>query len=158
MLTHLDKNGNATMVDISDKKTTTRTALASGVIHITPEILEAIRKDLIKKGNVFTVAKIAGINSAKMTEAIIPLCHQIPLDYIDINFELQKENSIIQVLASVKTSHKTGVEMEALVAVNASLLTIYDMCKGISKDMQITDIKLLKKTGGKSGDWETSSK
>jgi cyclic pyranopterin phosphate synthase len=158
MLTHLDKNGNATMVDISDKKTTTRTALASGVIHITPEILEAIKKDSIKKGNVFTVAKIAGINSAKMTEAIIPLCHQIPLDYIDINFDLQEENLIIEVLASVKTSHKTGVEMEALVAVNASLLTVYDMCKGVSKDMQITDIKLLKKTGGKSGDWETSSK
>ena len=158
MLTHLDKNGNATMVDISDKKATTRTALASGVIHITPEILEAIKKDSIKKGNVFTVAKIAGINSAKMTEAIIPLCHQIPLDYIDINFNLQEENLIIEVLASVKTSHKTGVEMEALVAVNASLLTVYDMCKGVSKDMQITDIKLLKKTGGKSGDWETSSK
>ena len=158
MLTHLDKNGNATMVDISDKKTTTRTALASGVIHITPEILEAIKKDSIKKGNVFTVAKIAGINSAKMTEAIIPLCHQIPLDYIDINFYLQEENLIIEVLASVKTSHKTGVEMEALVAVNASLLTIYDMCKGVSKDMRISDIKLLKKTGGKSGDWETSSK
>ena len=158
MLTHLDKNGNATMVDISDKKTTTRTALASGVIHISPEILEAIKKDSIKKGNVFTVAKIAGINSAKMTEAIIPLCHQIPLDYIDINFDLQEENLIIEVLASVKTSHKTGVEMEALVAVNASLLTVYDMCKGVSKDMQITDIKLLKKTGGKSGDWETSSK
>jgi len=158
MLTHLDKNGNATMVDISDKRTTTRTALASGVIHITPEILEAIKKDSLKKGNVFTVAKIAGINSAKMTEAIIPLCHQIPLDYIDINFDLQERNLIIEVLASVKTSHKTGVEMEALVAVNASLLTIYDMCKGVSKDMQITDIKLLKKTGGKSGDWETSSK
>jgi molybdenum cofactor biosynthesis protein MoaC len=158
MLTHLDKNGNATMVDISDKKTTTRTALASGVIHITPDILEAIKKDSIKKGNVFTVAKIAGINSAKMTEAIIPLCHQIPLDYIDINFDLKEENLIIEVLASVKTSHKTGVEMEALVAVNASLLTIYDMCKGISKDMRITDIKLLKKTGGKSGNWETSSK
>ena len=158
MLTHLDKNGNATMVDISDKKTTTRTALASGVIHITQEILEAIKKDSIKKGNVFTVSKIAGINSAKMTEAIIPLCHQIPLDYIDINFDLQEENLIIEVLASVKTSHKTGVEMEALVAVNASLLTVYDMCKGVSKDMQITDIKLLKKTGGKSGDWETSSK
>ena len=158
MLTHLDTNGNATMVDISDKKTTTRTALASGVIHISPEILEAINKDSIKKGNVFTVAKIAGINSAKMTESIIPLCHQIPLDYIDINFDLQEENLIIEVLASVKTSHKTGVEMEALVAVNASLLTVYDMCKGVSKDMQITDIKLLKKTGGKSGDWETSSK
>ena len=158
MLTHLDKNGNATMVDISDKKTTTRTALASGVIHITPEILESIKKDSIKKGNVFTVAKIAGINSAKMTEAIIPLCHQIPLDYIDINFDLQEENLIIEVLASVKTSHKTGVEMEALVAVNAALLTVYDMCKGVSKDMRITDIKLLKKTGGKSGDWETSSK
>ena len=158
MLTHLDKNGNATMVDISDKKTTTRTALASGVIHITPDILEAIKKDSIKKGNVFTVAKIAGINSAKMTEAIIPLCHQIPLDYIDINFDLQEENLIIKVFASVKTSHKTGVEMEALVAVNGSLLTIYDMCKGVSKDMYITDIKLLKKTGGKSGDWETSSK
>jgi len=158
MLTHLDKNGNATMVDISNKKTTTRTALASGVIHITPEILEAIKKDSIKKGNVFTVAKVAGINSAKMTEAIIPLCHQIPLDYIDINFDLHEENLIIEVLASVKTSHKTGVEMEALVAVNASLLTIYDMCKGVSKDMQITDIRLLKKTGGKSGDWETSSK
>jgi cyclic pyranopterin monophosphate synthase len=158
MLTHLDKNGNATMVDISDKKTTTRTALASGVIHITPEILEAIKKDSLKKGNVFTVAKIAGINSAKMTEAIIPLCHQVPLDYIDINFDLQERNLKIEVLASVKTSHKTGVEMEALVAANASLLTIYDMCKGVSKDMQITDIKLLKKTGGKSGDWETSSK
>lgn len=158
MLTHLDKNGNATMVDISDKKTTIRTALASGVIHITPEILEAIKKDSLKKGNVFTVAKIAGINSAKMTESIIPLCHQIPLDCIDINFGLKEEDLIIEVLASVKTSHKTGVEMEALVAVNASLLTIYDMCKGISKNMQITDIKLLKKTGGKSGDWETSSK
>ena len=158
MLTHLDKNGNATMVDISEKKITTRTALASGVIHITPEILAAIKKDSIKKGNVFTVAKIAGINSAKMTEVIIPLCHQIPLDYIDVNFDLQEENLIIKVFASVKTSHKTGVEMEALVAVNGSLITIYDMCKGISKDMQITDIKLLKKTGGKSGDWETLSK
>lgn len=158
MLTHLDKNGNATMVDISNKKTTTRTALASGVIHITPDILEAIQKDSIKKGNVFTVAKIAGINSAKMTEVIIPLCHQIPLDYIDIKFDLQEENLIIKVFANVKTSHKTGVEMEALVAVNGSLITIYDMCKGISKDMQITDIKLLKKAGGKSGNWESSSK
>jgi len=158
MLTHLDKNGNATMVDISNKKTTTRTALASGVIHITPEILEAIKKDSIKKGNVFTVAKIAGINSAKMTEAIIPLCHQIPLDFIDIHFQLDEKNLTITASASVKTSHKTGVEMEALVAVNGSLITIYDMCKGISKDMQITDIKLLKKTGGKSGDWDSSSK
>ena len=158
MLTHLYKNGNATLVDISNKKTTTRTALASGVIHITPDILEAIQKDSIKKGNVFTVAKIAGINSAKMTEVIIPLCHQIPLDYIDIKFDLQEENLIIKVFANVKTSHKTGVEMEALVAVNGSLITIYDMCKGISKDMQITDIKLLKKAGGKSGNWESSSK
>jgi cyclic pyranopterin phosphate synthase len=153
MLTHLDKNGNATMVDISDKKTTTRTALASGVIHITPEILDAIKEDSIKKGNVFTVAKIAGINSAKMTDMLIPLCHQIPLDYIDINFDLNEKNLTIKVTSTVKTSYTTGVEMEALVAVNGSLITIYDMCKGISKDMQITDINLLKKTGGKSGDW-----
>jgi len=93
-----------------------------------------------------------------MTEAIIPLCHQISLDFIDIHFQLDEKNLTITASASVKTSHKTGVEMEALVAVNGSLITIYDMCKGISKDMQITDIKLLKKTGGKSGDWDSSSK
>lgn len=157
MLTHLDKNGNATMVDISDKKITARTAQASGVIHITPEILDALKKESIEKGNVFTVAKIAGINSAKLTETIIPLCHQIPLDFINISFDLDEKNLTITVYATVKTSHKTGVEMEALVAVNGSLITIYDMCKGISKGMQITDIKLIEKTGGKSGYWHSSS-
>lgn len=153
MLTHLDKNGNATMVDINNKNFSNRQAIAVGEILITQDILDSIKKQSLKKGDIFTVAKLAGINAAKKTSELIPLCHQLPLDLVDVKFEIDEKKLLIRSTALIKTSYKTGVEMEALIAVNISLLTIYDMCKGLSKKMQINNIYLQKKTGGKSGEW-----
>jgi molybdenum cofactor biosynthesis protein MoaC len=151
MLTHLDKNGNAIMVDVADKSISAREAEAEGEISITSKILEAIKQQTLKKGDLFTVAKIAAINAAKQTSTFIPLCHQIPLDFIDVKFNVDEKQLKIKITTQVKTSYKTGVEMEALMAVNIGLITIYDMCKALSKDMIIS---LSRKTGGKSGDYE----
>ena len=153
MLTHIDKNGNATMVDVNDKPISNRIAKAQGEILVTKDILDNIKDQSLKKGDLFTVAKVAGINAAKNTSQLIPLCHQVPLDSIDIEFTVNDRTSTITVSSIVKTSYKTGVEMEALVAVNITLLTIYDMCKAVSKDMEIRKVELIHKSGGKSGHW-----
>jgi molybdenum cofactor biosynthesis protein MoaC len=153
MLTHIDKNGNATMVDVNDKSISNRIAKAQGEILVTKGILDNIKDQSLKKGDLFTVAKVAGINAAKNTSQLIPLCHQVPLDSIDIEFTVNDGTSTITVSSIVKTSYKTGVEMEALVAVNITLLTIYDMCKAVSKDMEIRKVELIHKSGGKSGHW-----
>ena len=142
------------MVDVADKLISAREAEAEGEISITSKILEAIKQQTLKKGDLFTVAKIAAINAAKQTSTFIPLCHQIPLDFIDVKFNVDEKQLKIKITTQVKTSYKTGVEMEALMAVNIGLITIYDMCKALSKDMVISNIRLSRKTGGKSGDYE----
>lgn len=150
MLSHIDKNGNAKIVDISNKNITERSAVASGKIKVSKEVLEQIKVSNNKKGDILTVAKIAGIMSAKNTSNLIPLCHPLKINDIQIDFIINNSKKFISCNASVKCSEKTGVEMEALTAVSISLLTIYDMCKAISKDMLIYDIKLEKKNGGKT--------
>ncbi len=156
MLTHVDKKGNAKMVDISSKKDTQRTAEAKGSIQLTPKIMQSILKDLNKKGDVLTVAKIAGIQAGKKTSELIPLCHSILLNSIKIDFKIIEKKFEIECYVIAKCNGTTGVEMEALTALSISLLTIYDMCKGIDKDMKINNISLMKKTGGKSGKWVRS--
>ena len=148
--THIDSSGKAKMVDISEKTESLRTAVAEGRITVGREIIKKILALKVKKGDVVAAAKIAGINAAKKTWELIPLCHQIKLTSIDIDFEISGKESKITVRSIVTGFDRTGVEMEALTAVSVSLLTIYDMCKSISKDMVIGKIELLKKTGGKS--------
>ena len=148
--THLDSDGKARMVDISKKVPTVRTAEAEGFIILDENIIAKIKENGIKKGDVLSVAKIAGINAAKKTCELIPLCHQLALTGIEIGFTILEEENRIRVNSKVKTNYSTGVEMEALTAASASLLTIYDMCKALSKSMRIGPIYLLSKTGGKS--------
>ena len=150
MLTHIDKKGNAKIVDISDKKITKRMAIASGKIYVTNKILEQIKNNEAKKGDILTVAKIAGIMAAKKTSDLIPLCHPLKIDDIQIIFDIDNSKKVIYAEAAVKCENKTGVEMEALTGISIALLTIYDMCKASTHDMKITDIQLIKKSGGKS--------
>jgi cyclic pyranopterin phosphate synthase len=145
---HLDKKGNVKMVDVTDKVVTTRIAKAEGKIFMLPETILAIQNDVLPKGNVLTTAKISGIQSAKKTAEIIPMCHQLNLSFVDIEFEMQV--NVILIKSIVKTKEATGVEMEALSAVSSAALTIYDMCKAVDKTMIIGEIKLVKKVGGKS--------
>ncbi|MBT6141186.1 MAG: cyclic pyranopterin monophosphate synthase MoaC [Nitrosomonadales bacterium] len=153
MLTHIDENGNARMVDISKKNKTSRIAEAQGTILTSKKIIQSVMEDSNKKGDVLTVAKIAGIQAAKKTSGLIPLCHDISLDSISIDFKICEKNYEIQCVAVAKCSGSTGVEMEAMAAVSISLLTIYDMCKGIDKGMIIRNVGLSKKAGGASGTW-----
>ena len=153
MLTHVDKKGNARMVDISSKKDTKRTAEAKGSIQLTPKIIQSILKDINKKGDVLTVAKIAGIQGSKKTSELIPLCHNILINSIEIDFKILEDAYSIECYVITKSCGTTGLEMEALTALTISLLTIYDMCKGIDKGMKINNISLMKKSGGKSGIW-----
>ena len=152
-LTHINDQGRARMVDVSEKAITHRIAVAAGSIYMQPETLQAIIDGQIKKGDVLAVAQVAGIMAAKQTSAIIPMCHPLMLSGIDIHFETDTEENAVHIKASVKTTGQTGVEMEALTGVSVALLTIYDMCKAIDHSMTITDIHLEKKTGGKSGDF-----
>ena len=155
-LTHFDKDGNAIMVDVSDKPVTARVAVAIGKIYVCQEIFEKIQKHEIAKGDVLGVARLAGIMATKRTSELIPLCHPLPLTKCEVNFELKEtENTLyyIEVTCLAKTDGKTGVEMEALTGVQIALLTIYDMCKAVDKSMVITDVHLLSKSGGKSGDF-----
>ena len=145
---HLDKDGHVKMVDVTDKVSTVRIAKAEGKITMLPETIVAIMDDVIPKGNVLTTAKIAGIQAAKKTSEIIPMCHQLNLSFVDLEFELGREK--IMVRSIVKTREATGVEMEALTAVSIAALTIYDMCKAVDKTMTISAIKLVEKIGGKS--------
>lgn len=153
MLSHIDKDGNATMVDISEKNNSDRVAIASGLIEINKETLRLVESGDLKKGDVLTVAKIAAIQASKKTSSLIPLCHNINLNKIDIQFKIDTQKNRIYCQSTVNCSGKTGVEMEALTAVTVALLTIYDMCKASDKNMLISEIKLIEKHGGKSGSW-----
>jgi molybdenum cofactor biosynthesis protein C len=149
--THFDDNKNAVMVDVSDKDITNRVAIATGRITLCDEAMQAVKGKKIKKGDVLTVAQVAGIMGQKRTSELIPMCHNINLTSSKITFEI--EGNDIIVFSKAKTTGQTGVEMEALMGVNIALLTVYDMCKAIDKRMRISDIHLLEKTGGKSGDF-----
>jgi len=150
-LTHFNKEGRAKMVDVGKKNETMRKAIAVGKIVMKKETLENIANQNISKGDVLSVAQVAGIMGAKETSRLIPMCHNLFLTGVDIHFEIDHKNRAILVQGEVETFGKTGVEMEALTAVSMTTLTIYDMCKAIDKDMVIEDIKLIEKTGGKSG-------
>jgi cyclic pyranopterin monophosphate synthase len=152
-LSHIDEHGRARMVDTAGKHLTERTATATVTVLLNSETYTALRKNKSSKGDVLTVAKIAGIQAAKRTSELIPLCHQIPLHNIDIQFALDDKLLSVTVEAKVKCQWSTGVEMEALTACSVTALTIYDMLKAIQKDIVITDLKLIEKRGGKSGDF-----
>ena len=150
-LTHFDKNGNAIMVDVSEKDITEREAIAKGRIKVSKECFHAIKNGTLKKGDVLSVARIAGIMGAKKTADLIPLCHVLNLTKVSVDFNLIEEDLEVEAICVVKVIGKTGVEMEALTGVSVTLLTIYDMCKAIDKTMEIGQIYLAEKTGGKSG-------
>lgn len=150
-LSHFDDQGKIKMVDVSDKQITKRRAIASGKILMNEKTLEVLQTQTNPKGNPFEIARIAGIMAAKQTANLIPLCHQLPLSKVDVKTELKEYG--ISLEAEVITTSQTGVEMEALTAVTVAALTIYDMCKAVQKDMQITEIQLESKEGGKSGDF-----
>ncbi len=152
-LTHFDKNGNLLMVDINQKDSTVRVAIATGKIIMKANTLKKILDLEIKKGDVLNVAKLAGIMAAKKTDQLIPLCHSIPLSYVSVDLEPNIEESSVNITAEASLIGKTGVEMEALVAVSVAGLTIYDMCKAIDREMILTNIKLIHKSGGKSGEF-----
>ena len=149
--THFDAAGNALMVDVSDKADTARVAVAQGKICVSREIYEKIAAGSVAKGDVLGVARIAGIMATKRTSELIPLCHPLPLTKVGIEFRLLPERQAVEALCTVKTSGVTGVEMEALTGVSTALLTIYDMCKAVDKGMELGEIHLVEKTGGKSG-------
>ncbi|AFA48208.1 cyclic pyranopterin monophosphate synthase MoaC [Acetobacterium woodii] len=149
--THFNEAGRGKMVDVSEKKSNARVAIAKGAIAMKKETLQKIIDGQMKKGDVLGVAQIAGIMGVKRTADLIPMCHNIFISGSDINFEIDKENSRILIEATVKNTGQTGVEMEALTAVSVAALTIYDMCKAVDKEMTIESIYLAKKTGGKSG-------
>lgn len=150
-LTHINKQGRAKMVDVGSKGDTKREAIAYGYINMKRETLNKIKEGTISKGDVLSVAQVAGIMAAKNTANIIPMCHPIMINGCDINFHFDFESNNIDITCSVKNTGKTGVEMEALTAVTVAALTIYDMCKAVDREMIISDVKLMKKDGGKSG-------
>jgi cyclic pyranopterin monophosphate synthase len=152
-LTHLDDSGRADMVDIGSKPETERMAAAEGRVYMEPETLRLIREGAMKKGDVLTIARIAGIMAAKRTHELIPLCHPIPLSKISVEIMLDEGRNAVYIRAEARTYGKTGVEMEALTAVNVAALTIYDMAKAVDRGMRISDIRLLEKHGGKHGDY-----
>ena len=151
--THLNQDGNANMVDISEKEKTKRTAKAKSILKVSAEVIEKIQDKSIPKGDVFATARIAGILAAKKTDSLIPLCHQVPITSIEINFSIDEMLFEIEIRSEVSTIYGTGVEMEALTAVSVAALTIYDMCKALDKKIIITETKLLEKIGGKSGNF-----
>lgn len=153
-LTHFDAEGQAHMVDVSDKPVTARVAVAEGFVRMTPETLAAITDGEAKKGDVLGVARLAGIMGAKKTSELIPLCHPLPITKVALELEPIADLPGIRIVATVKTGGQTGVEMEALTAVSTAALTVYDMVKAVDKSMEITGIRLLLKEGGKSGRYE----
>jgi cyclic pyranopterin phosphate synthase len=153
-LTHFNDQGRARMVDVTDKAATNRRALAAGEIHMAPETMAHIKAGTLKKGDVLAVAQVAGIQAAKHNWELIPMCHPLPLTGVDISFTLHDEPCMVEIRAAVRCTGVTGVEMEALSAVSVAALTIYDMCKAVQKDMRITNIRLLEKSGGKSGEYQ----
>jgi cyclic pyranopterin phosphate synthase len=155
-LTHLDEQGAARMVDVGSKAETARSATATGRIAMKPEALSAIRDGTVPKGDVLAAARIAGIMAAKQTGALIPLCHPLALDSVSVECTVEKQG--VRVTATASLSGKTGVEMEAMVACNIALLTIYDMAKALDKGMVVEEVRLLSKTGGNSGDWHADER
>lgn len=152
-LTHLDDQGAARMVDVGEKADTVREAKAAGAVYMKPETLGLIRDGAIKKGDVLTVARIAGVMAAKRTADLIPLCHPLALTHIDVDLSLDEDASAVRIVATTRTIGKTGVEMEALTAVTAAALTVYDMAKAVDRAMRLADIRLLEKRGGVHGDY-----
>lgn len=152
--THLDSEGKAKMVDVSDKPQSQREAIARGSVNMKPETIRLIREKAIKKGDVITVAKIAGIMAAKRTADLIPMCHPLNITSVNVDITIDDEGNRIDIESRVKTVGQTGVEMEAMTAVSIAALTIYDMCKAVDKEMTISDIMLLEKRGGRSGDFK----
>ena len=155
---HIDDEGRARMVDVTAKKPTVRTAVAGGKIHMNPDTLDLIRSHKVKKGNVLETARIAGIMAAKKTAELIPMCHPLNITHIQVDFSPDADRSCIGIEATVRAIDQTGVEMEALNAVQVSLLTVYDMCKAIDRGMMISDVGLVSKSGGQSGDWSSDAK
>jgi cyclic pyranopterin phosphate synthase len=153
-LTHFDETGAARMVDVSAKNETAREAVAEGRVSMLPETLALILDRKVSKGDVFGVARIAGIMAAKKTAELIPLCHPLALSSVELEFEPDRADSSVLIRSIVRTTGKTGVEMEALTAVSVAALTVYDMCKSVDRAMTLSDIRLLKKSGGKSGTFE----
>jgi len=152
-LTHFNSEGRAKMVDVGEKDITVREAVASGSVFVNENTFRLITSGEIEKGDVLAVAQVAGIMAAKKTSDIIPMCHPISITGVDISFSTDDARNAVDITATVRCRGETGVEMEALTAVSAAALTIYDMCKAVQKDIKICDIRLLKKTGGKSGDY-----
>ncbi|MFT4979672.1 MAG: cyclic pyranopterin phosphate synthase [Myxococcota bacterium] len=152
-LTHLDADGNARMVDVGGKPDTDRRATAEGYVHLSDAALQAVVAGTVKKGDVLMIAQLAGIQGAKRAADLIPLCHPLPIDSVTVHLEAQPEDGAIRIEATVKTRWRTGVEMEALAAVSAAALTVYDMLKAIDRGMWIGGVRLLEKHGGRSGSW-----
>lgn len=155
-LTHFDADGKAIMVDVGDKAITKREALAAGEIRMKPATLQQILDRKMEKGDVLQVARLAGIMGAKQTSSLIPLCHPLPITSVEVDFECDPEQGVVHIGALAKVTGQTGIEMEALTAVSIAALTIYDMCKAVDKEMEIGQIRLLKKSGGRSGTFERS--
>ena len=150
-LSHIDEDGKATMVDVSDKDVTERAATARGVVIMAPETMALIAEGGVKKGDVLSVARLAGIMGAKKTPDLIPLCHPLNLDAIDVELTLDPARNAVDISATCRVTGRTGVEMEALTAVAVAALTIYDMCKAVDRTMRLTDMRLIAKSGGRSG-------
>ena len=150
--THFDESGRARMVDVGEKADTERRAVARGEVHMRPETLAMVKEGRMAKGDVLAVAQVAGIMAAKRTHELIPMCHPLMLTSVGLSFQLDEPQGIISIEATVKTTGKTGVEMEALTAVSVAALTIYDMCKAVEKGMKIQNVRLAHKSGGRSGD------
>ncbi len=153
-LTHLDEKGAARMVDVGTKPDTDRVAVAAGTVYMKPATLALIRQGALKKGDVLTVARIAGIMAAKRTSELIPLCHPVALTHLDVELTLDEPSNAVQIVATARTTGKTGVEMEALAAVSVAALTVYDMAKAVDREMRLSDIRLLEKHGGQHGDYK----
>jgi cyclic pyranopterin phosphate synthase len=151
--THFDADGRAIMVDVGDKPVTERIASAAGAVYVAPATVELIRAGGVAKGDVLSVARLAGIMGAKRTAELIPLCHPLGLTSVTVELTVNPERSAIEIAATCKVSGRTGVEMEALTAVSVAALTVYDMCKAVDRGMRIGDIRLTYKTGGRSGTW-----
>ena len=151
-MSHMDEQGRPKMVDVSGKDASERLAIAKGLVRMQAATFQRVKEGGVKKGDVLAVAQLAGIMAAKKTSQLIPLCHPIPIDEVKIGFELNEKNSAVEITASVKNMGRTGVEMEAMTAVSIAALTIYDMVKGIDRGARIENVRLVKKSGGKSGD------
>jgi cyclic pyranopterin phosphate synthase len=153
-LTHLDDQGSLSMVDVGEKGSTSREARAAAMVRLKPETLEAIARHGLSKGDVFAAARVAGILGAKQTSSLVPLTHPLLLTHVDVQFNLDREHSSLEIVSTVRCEGKTGVEIEAMTACAIAAVTVYDMCKSIDREMIIENIRLLHKSGGKSGSWE----